>query len=135
MAMRTIIEDGTGIVGAISDIKLTDEGKLSEQAVTLLVSVVKSISQRLNGRLTLGTGVTGHRAGNMDGQWITVLTPGVANTEFTVPHGLGRLAVGYLVVDKDRAADIYSFDKGSWDSSIMILKCSVADATVNLWVF
>lgn len=135
MAIRTIIEDGEGSVGDIADVKLTGDGKLSESAFNLVLGVLKAVLKRMNGGLTLGLAVTGHRAGNLDAQHITVLCPPTANQEFALPHGLGRTPVGYWSIEWDRAGAIYTSSKGSWSDSTMYLKCSVASATVALIVF
>jgi hypothetical protein len=45
---------------------------------------------------------------NIDCVYALVTTPGVANTDFTVVHNLGRPLTGYIVVSKGAACDLYS---------------------------
>lgn len=132
--MRTLIEDGSGALGDFPDLRLT-EGKMTEQTALSVSGKIREIIARLNGRISLGTGLSAHRAGNVNAQYIDVLTPGVADTEFIVPHGLQRKPIGYIVVRKDRAVDIYDSSAGSWTDSLLYLMADVADATVKLLVF
>lgn len=135
MAQRDIIPDGEGALGDIPPITISEDGKLSETMVNTLSNALRGIIKAINGRLSMGNGLTGHRTGNLDGQWIDVLTPAVANTEFVVPHGLKRVPVAAVPLKKDRAVDIYDSSAGSWSDSLIYLKASVASATVKLWVF
>lgn len=135
MAQRDLIADGEGALGDIPPITITDDGRLSETMVNTLSNGLRGIVKALNGRLSMGNGLTGHRTGNLSGQWIDVLTPAVANTEFVVPHGLQRVPVAAVPVKKDRAVDIYDSSAGSWNDTLIYLKASVASATVKLWVF
>lgn len=91
----------------------------------------ESVTGVINGRVGFGDGTN---PDNIDLVWKSVTTPGSANTDFTVTHNLGRLPVGYLVVSKDKACDVYD---GSVASTItdITLKATVATATLKLWVF
>jgi len=138
MAKRTIIEDGLGSVGEIAATSL-QAGEITQTALVSVVadmlSVLRTMTRRLNGRLSRGSGITGHRTGNLDGQYIDVLTPSVADTEFGVPHGLGRLAVGYDVSQQDKAGSIYTSSIGSWNDEILFLKASAASMSLKLQVY
>ena len=61
--------------------------------------------------------------------------PAVANTEIEIPHGLGRVVSGYEVCRKDRAADVYDSNAGSWTAQRVLLKSTVASATVRLRIW
>lgn len=134
MAIRTMIDDRDAMVGDFPDIAAED-GKLTGVLSGALTQAIKAVIRKLNGLISLGTGATGHRAGNLDAQYIDILTPSVANTEFPVPHGLGRLVIGYDVVRKDRAVDIYDSNFGSWNPELLLLKATVASASVKLRVY
>lgn len=67
-------------------------------------------------------------------QYQDVTTPGTANTEFTVNHGLGRVPVGYLVVGRDKAAIIYN-STTAWTETAIYLKCNVATVAIRLLIF
>lgn len=134
MAKRTLIENGSGALGQMPDIRLTG-GKMSEETALTVSSKIQGIIAALNGGLSLGTGETGSKAGNIRAQYVDVLTPGSANAEFIVPHGLGVKPIGYAVVRKDRAVDVYDSSAGSWTDELLYLKASVASATVRLLIW
>lgn len=87
--------------------------------------VVKQLTRALNGGLGFGNGV---ERDNFDGRWFIVTTPATPNTDFVVDHNLNRLPIGFLIFDKDRAADIYSVSKAI---DTITLRCSVASANVK----
>jgi hypothetical protein len=72
---------------------------------------------------------------NIDG-WpvVGVITPGAINTEFAVTHGLGRIPVGFHVVNKNKSVDIYQ-STTPWTKTTIYLKASVITATVTLFIF
>lgn len=87
----------------------------------------------LQGRVRFGAGTDGSGGENMAGQWQVVADTGSVNTEFSVTHTLGSVPVGYLVIRINKAGVIY--DSGTtWTSSTIYLKCSVANATVTLFL-
>src|SRR5215469_16124357 len=58
-----------------------------------------------NGNISFGDGT---KIDNINGTWISVTTPGSANTDFAVSHNLNRLPVGYLPMSKSAACDVYT---------------------------
>jgi hypothetical protein len=84
----------------------------------------------INGQLSFGDGLS---PDNIAGRWVDVVTPGVVNTDFTVTHNLGRLPVGYWIMQKDKACDVY---QGGIVSTLtqLTLKASVATATLKLFI-
>jgi len=65
---------------------------------------------------------------------IRMTTPSTANTEFGVEiTGFNRTPTGYVVIRKDKAADIYD-GTTAWAENTLYLKCSVASATVTIRV-
>ena len=131
MAIRERIERGDGYLPEPQPIRAT-EGKLTPQAVDYINGMFAAIVHVLNGNLTEGDGTAGSGTGNLYGQWIDVVTPSVADTEFVVPHGLKRLAVGVLVVAKDKAAIVYDSNRGSWTRDRILLKCDTGSVTLKL---
>ena len=85
---------------------------------------LRDIKQALLGRLTFGE--------NIQGSVVTVVTPGAANTDFTVNHGLERIPVSFFF-HSDIATNIY---KGSvaWTSKTVTLRSSAATATITLTI-
>lgn len=61
----------------------------------------------------------------------TGITPGVANTEFSIIHSLRRIPIGFLVASVDQAATIYK-STTAWTNSTIYLKCS--GVSVNYFV-
>ena len=134
MAIRELIPDKASGMGDIPPISLQD-GKMSGPTASYLTSSLRNIIAKFNGGISLGTGDSGYRAGNIDAQYIDVFTPSVADTEFTVPHGLGRKPIGYEVVRRDKAAIVYDSSGGSWSDSTLYLKCNTASTTIKLRVY
>jgi hypothetical protein len=74
--------------------------------------------------------------GTKDEQAITdLISPGVADTEFPVLHGLGRVPAGFDVTYQDKAGTIYVNGKANLGETIMYLACSTATMTFDLRVF
>jgi hypothetical protein len=93
--------------------------------------VYQNLSFILNGQV--GFGQDGVTRDNIDGNWINVTTPAVANTDFTVDHNLFRLPVGYILMRTDRAVDIY--DGSLADTNMQItLKANAASAVIRLFI-
>lgn len=84
----------------------------------------------INGQISFGNGTA---LDNMQGRWLNTVTPGVADTDFTIAHNLGRIPVGFITISVDKAGVIY---KGSiaWTTSNITLKCSTATTTVRIFV-
>jgi hypothetical protein len=63
-----------------------------------------------------------------------VVTPGTPNTDFTVTHNLGRVPTGYHVISKSAACDVYTGGVGG-TATTLTLRCTVAGATISLFIF
>jgi hypothetical protein len=98
--------------------------------VTMLRSVYQHLTDVVNGKLGFGDG-TNHD--NIDGSWINVVAPVAPNTDFVVNHNLTRLPVGYLVMSKDRACDVYTGSVGATKTQLT-LRATVASAVLRLFV-
>ena len=72
---------------------------------------------------------------NIDWVPVAYASNAIANTEDTVTHNLGRIPIGYIVVDRDKAGVIYSSNKGAWTTTTMRLKGNVASTATTLLVF
>jgi hypothetical protein len=130
-----IIEDGAGFVEEIPPFKEGRDGSPPPQFFRRLSDVIIKIIRRFNGRISLGTGVTGHRAGNLDAQTIDYVTPATPDEEFAVNHGLKRTPVGVDVISRDAAGVVYDSRRGSWTSAVLYLKCDTASVTIKLRVY
>lgn len=68
------------------------------------------------------------------GRQISLTSNGVANTEDTVVHDLGRVPRGFLVIKADKAGNVY--DSGTaWTQSRIYVKSSAATMALTLWIF
>jgi hypothetical protein len=70
---------------------------------------------------------------NFDSVFVTYTSNAIANTEDSVSHLLGKVPTGYIVVKKDKAADVYN--TSALTSTVLRLKCSVSSAALTLLVF
>jgi len=70
---------------------------------------------------------------NIDGQWLTFLTDPTPDTQFSVTHGLKRIPVGYIVMGKDRAADLYD-GTTAWTIDTIYWRCNVASAAITVFL-
>src|SRR5208337_4467026 len=98
--------------------------------VSMLRQVYQNLVGIINGKLGFGDG---SNSDNISGIWINTTCPAVANTDFTVNHNLSRLPVGYWIMEKDRAVDIYTGSVGA-TSTQLTLRATVASAVVRLFV-
>lgn len=89
-----------------------------------------NLAQLLNGLINFGDGTN---RDNIDGAWCSATAPAVANTDFTLTHNLGRVPVGYWIMRKDRAADVYTGSVAS-STTQLTLRCDVADAVLVIFV-
>ncbi len=90
----------------------------------------------LNGRVRFGPGTSGNNGENIAGQFLTITTNGVANTESTFTHSMGSIPVGYIIIGQDKAGSLYQLANTgtAWTSSAISLKCSVASVTFHLFL-
>lgn len=141
--MRALIDKSLGYVTVPQPVNLVDDagnvvkgeassGKLTVDAVRYLHGLLQALAFAINGKLNFGDGSQASKAGNIDGQWISVLTPAVANTEFPVDHALGRIPAAVLVALSDVQSTIIVSSLGSWSRSRIFLKCSAASVTLRL---
>lgn len=86
----------------------------------------------LQGRVRFGDGVSGARSENIAGEFRTVTTAG-ANTEVVVPHTLGEVPIGRIVLRQDKAGHIYD-STTAWTKTNIYIKCDVASVTFKLFL-
>ena len=87
----------------------------------------------IKGRVRFGDAVDGYRGENIAGEFKIFTTSGTPNAENTITHGLGAVPVGWLVVSKDKAGDLYA-GTTTWTSTKLYLKCSVASVTYKIFL-
>lgn len=98
--------------------------------VAMLRKIYLNLTTVINGNLGFGDGSV---IDNISGSWINVNAPAAPNTDFTVTHNLNRLPVGYLVMEKDRACDVYTGSVAATKTQLT-LRASTASAVLRLFV-
>lgn len=66
--------------------------------------------------------------------FVEVTAPATPDEEFEVKHGLGYVAPRFLVISKDRAADIY-LGATAPSADTLYLKCTTAGAVLKIMIF
>lgn len=98
---------------------------------------LNSIFLVLSGRVRFGPNNSTINMGeNIQGQFVTYTTNATPNTEDTIPHNLDSIPIGYIVVSKDKAGDVFQKQNTGtpWTSSFLYLKCTVASVSVTLFL-
>lgn len=67
-------------------------------------------------------------------QFTEVTTPATPDTEFSIEHGFGTPAIGFIVISQDKAATTYSSGT-AWDDNKIYLKNNTATVTMRIMVF
>ncbi len=88
------------------------------------------LTQVINGQISFGNGSS---PDNIAGVWSAVVDTGLANTDFTVTHNLGRIPVGYLTMTASIATDIYTGSVSATKTQLT-LRSSAAHASILLFV-
>src|SRR5688572_10017214 len=97
MASSKRLFNGVGMLPDIGQI-VTADGKLTPVQVTTIVDGLRNALRAINGKLSFGDGTHSSQSGNIDGQTKEVTFVN-ANTDYEVPHGLGRVPIGLVVLD------------------------------------
>ena len=98
--------------------------------VAMIRKIYQNLTDVINGKLGFGDGTN---RDNIDGTWINVVAPVAPNTDFTVNHNLGRIPVGYWIMIKDRAVDVYTGSIAATNTALT-LRATVASAVIRLFV-
>lgn len=117
MADRTLFHPGDGRITTPGPLKVGPDGKIGVGAVEAINLFLASIVNKINGNLNLGSGDHGTWAGNFYWQWIEFTTPSSADAEFEIPHGLDRVAEGWINVFQDAGGVLYGSSVGSWTTN------------------
>lgn len=71
---------------------------------------------------------------NVDSVYVEFTSNAAPNTQDTVAHTLGKVPTGFLVVNKDKAGDVYAGGT-TWTKNNLYLKTSVASVALKILVF
>jgi hypothetical protein len=128
MAVNEKIKDGVGAFPEPSYIVPDKDGKIGSDALLLINNYFIGLSKKINGGISFGAMNQAAQTGNIDGQAIKFTTPSVADTEFSIAHGLGRVPVFTFQFCINKNATIYASQYESWTKDTIKLKCSAATA-------
>lgn len=111
---------------------------LTQKQITELNKQLDQIMLCLNGRVAFvdGSITNQEKSENLDGQFIVFTSLG-AGVETTIPHTLGRVPVGYIVVNQNTAgASLYHENADTtWTTSNIYLKSDAATTTYTILIF
>jgi hypothetical protein len=116
------------------DLRPDKDGKLPSVTLQALRTLLTSIATKINGLISFGQAKNGSWAGNLDAQFLNV-TPKAVDAEFAVPHGLGRVPGGYIVVRSSSASVLYDSGGGNWTDTTLYLRSSAPAGTFQVLVF
>lgn len=129
MAVSERIRTGVGMLPELPAIVVPSDGKLTGTQIAYITDALRGLIAAVNGRLTFGDGRHSSQSGNIDGQIKEVLFEN-ANTDYEVPHGLGRLPIGIVVLDVNAdGAVVRGASRGSWSPTRIFVRCDVAQTT------
>jgi len=133
MAISKRLRTGTGSLPDLPPITLTD-GKLTNQQAVNVSESIRGLIRAFNGGISFGDGSNSSLSGNIDGQTKEVYFA-TANTDVEVPHGLGRVPIGIIVLDVNvDGAVIRGNTRGDWNRERLFLRSSQAATTALLVV-
>jgi hypothetical protein len=102
--------------------------------VAYIVDHIRMLVRTINGLITFGDGSNSSQSGNIDGQTKEV-TFADADTDYEVPHGLGRVPIGLIVLDVNSdGAVVRGGSQGSWNVFRMFVRCNTAGTTARFVV-
>lgn len=81
-----------------------------------------------------GATADGTKSYNFDAVWVSYVSNATPDTEDTVPHSLGRIPLGRIVMTADKAGSVFD-GATTFTSANLFLQSDVATLTVNLLVF
>lgn len=96
----------------------------------MLRKVYTNLALTFNGKIGFGDGTN---FDNISGTWANTTAPAAPNTDFTITHNLGRVPVGYWVMQKDRACDVYTGSVAATTTQLT-LRATVASAVLRLFI-
>lgn len=133
MAISKRIRTGIGQLPDMPPITLS-EGKLTDQQAAYITDSIRGLVRAFNGGISLGDGSNSSLSGNIDGQTREFYFA-AANTDYEVPHGLGRAPIGIITLDVNvDGAVVRGSQRGDWNASRLFLRCSEAGATALMLV-
>ena len=90
----------------------------------------------LSGNLSFGDPDGSIKQDNIIGTYADVADTGLANTEFSITHGLNLIPAGYILISSSISCNVYQQKATgtAWTSTQIFLKCDQAHAAVRLFI-
>ena len=105
------------------------EGKLTERQAAYITDAIRALIRQFNGFISFGDGSNSSWSGNIDGHTREFYFA-AANTDYEVPHSLGRPPIGIIVLDVNvDGAVVRGNQRGDWNETRLFLRCSQAGTT------
>lgn len=128
MSASKRIFNGVGMLADLPSV-VSSKGVLTDIQVTFLVDAIRGLLRSFNGRISFGDGSNSSQSGNIDGHTKEVVFTS-ADTDYEVPHGLGRVPIGIIVLDvNEDGAVVRGGSRGSWSPTRLFVRCNVAGTT------
>lgn len=116
----------------IIGLRLAEDGSVPPLEVSRLADTLQQVLSILSGGLSFGTGRSSYIGGNIKSQFVDYVFT-AAGTSYAIPHGLGAVPIGFLIVLFDRACRVYDGNFGAaWGAQTVTLTCDTAGAKVKL---
>src|SRR5215469_9223478 len=98
--------------------------------IRMMAQMWNILATTINGNISFGDGTS---INNINGTWINTVTPNTPNTDFTLNHNLQRLPVGYLIMKKSAACDIYTGSVAP-TSTAVTLRATAGNVVIRLFI-
>ena len=99
-----------------------------------LTQMLQNHARILDGNVSFGQTTNNNERGQNINGWKAVgTTPGSANTEFAVTHGLNRIPIGFLPLAVAANAVLYQ-STTPWTATTIYLKCSGTSVPYTIFV-
>jgi len=122
------------IIGKTSDRMFgVDNKKQVLEYIRNVDADLKNIFLAFSNRIRFGDGSDGEDGENISGQFQVFTSSATPDAENTISHNLGAAPIGYMVINKDKAAHLY--DSGTaWTSTNIYLKSDVATTEFKIFL-
>jgi len=116
--------------------KQSSSGNIKDNTNSYLLGVDNDLTNIFNvfkGRVRFGDANSGSNGENIQGQFQVFTSSSTVDTEFSVSHTVGAVPIGWLLVSKDKAGDLYKGDT-EWTSDTVYFKSSVASVSYTIFL-
>jgi hypothetical protein len=122
---------GIGMLPDLPPVVVSEGQPLNSIQVTFITDAIRNLLRAFNGLISFGDGSNSSQSGNVDGHTKEVTFVN-ANTDYEVPHGLGRVPIGIIVLDTNAdGAVVRGGSQGSWSTTRIFTRCNVAGTTAR----